>query len=121
MALETLENVSSIGVFKIFPDRSQETGRSWLEMKKEYFVVIDNIANSIAFKIQNGPIKEHGVNGCQIDTIIEAAKLILEGLNSNFPCRDNAIAITKLDEALMWRQKRTDDRIKRSVEGTNQA
>lgn len=38
-------------------------------------------------------------------------------LNSKFPCRENAIAITKLDEALLWLNKRTNDRIKRNVEG----
>lgn len=38
-------------------------------------------------------------------------------LNSKFPCIENAIAITKLDEALLWLNKRTNDRIKRNVEG----
>ena len=38
-------------------------------------------------------------------------------LNTKFPCRENAIAITKLDEALLWLNKRTNDRIKRNVEG----
>jgi hypothetical protein len=34
------------------------------------------------------------------------------------PCRENAIVITKLEEALMWLNKRTQDRIDREVEGT---
>ena len=38
-------------------------------------------------------------------------------LQGKFPCRENAIAITKLDEALLWLNKRTSDRIKRGVEG----
>lgn len=33
-------------------------------------------------------------------------------------CRENAIVITKLEEALMWLDKRTNDRKKRGVEGT---
>lgn len=33
-------------------------------------------------------------------------------------CRENAIVITKLEEALMWLEKRTSDRKKRGVEGT---
>ncbi len=33
-------------------------------------------------------------------------------------CRENAIVITKLEEALMWLNKRTADRMKRGVEGT---
>ncbi len=38
-------------------------------------------------------------------------------LQSKFPCRENALVITKLEESLMWLEKRTFDRVKRSVEG----
>lgn len=38
-------------------------------------------------------------------------------LQSKFPCRENAIVITKLDEALLWLEKRTRDRVERGVEG----
>lgn len=41
-------------------------------------------------------------------------------LNSKFPCRENSIVITHLDTALLWLNKRTNDRKKRNVEGTNQ-
>ena len=38
----------------------------------------------------------------------------------DFACRENSIAITKLEEALLWLNKRTQDRIARNVEGTSQ-
>lgn len=38
-------------------------------------------------------------------------------LQGKFPCRENAIVITKLEECLMWLNKRTSDRKARSVEG----
>ena len=38
-------------------------------------------------------------------------------LQDKFPCRENALVITKLEESLMWLLKRTEDRIKRNVEG----
>lgn len=38
-------------------------------------------------------------------------------LQTKFPCRENAIVITKLEECLMWLNKRTSDRQKRGVEG----
>ncbi len=41
----------------------------------------------------------------------------MQYLQSKFPCRENAIVITKLEESLMWLNKRTQDRIKRGVEG----
>jgi hypothetical protein len=34
------------------------------------------------------------------------------------PCRENALAKTRCEEALMWLIKRTADRIQRGVEGT---
>jgi hypothetical protein len=36
-----------------------------------------------------------------------------------FRCRENSIAITKLEEALLWLGKRTADRKARNVEGTH--
>jgi len=120
MALETLKGVEEIGGFKVVRVKPKEM--SWDDFDKtrdEYPINITEIMNCISFKIQNGPIKEVGVNGCQVDTVIEAARLILEGFNKNYPCRENAVAITKLDEALMWLEKRTKDRVKRGVEGVN--
>jgi len=38
-------------------------------------------------------------------------------LQQKFPCHENAIVITKLEESLMWLNKRTSDRKKRLVEG----
>lgn len=135
MALETLKGVTEIGGFKVvvmdelrekFPEKFNESGAmdyKWFEadIRPHNFIYVRRDVNSIAFTIQNGPIKEVGVNGCQVDTLIEAAKLIIEGLNKNFPCRENAMVITKLDEALMWSNKRKSDREKRGVEGLNKA
>ena len=135
MALETLKGVEEIGGFKVvimdelrekFPDKFNESGAmdyKWFEkdIRPYSFVFVRNDVNSIAFTIQNGPVKENGVNGCQVDTIIEASKTIIEGLNKNFPCRENSMVITKLDEALMWLNKRKQDRVKRDVEGQSKA
>ena len=73
----------------------------------------------VTFQIQDGPIKEVGVNGCQIDHVILWTKKWLEQVNDKFPCRENSIAITKLDESLLWLLKRTLDREARKVEGLN--
>ncbi len=121
MALETLQGIKEIGGFKIV--RKKPDDMTWDEFDKirdKYTINITERMNTISFKIQNGPIKEVGVNGCQVDTLIEAAKIIIESLNKNFPCRENAIVITKLEEALLWSMKRKLDREKRNVEGTNQ-
>ena len=41
----------------------------------------------------------------------------MEYLQGKFPCRENALVITKLQESLMWLNKRTEDRKSRNVEG----
>jgi len=56
-------------------------------------------------------------DGTTNEDIIEVLLDRLNFLQSKFPCRENAIAITKLDEALLWLNKRTADRVKRNVEG----
>lgn len=38
-------------------------------------------------------------------------------LQGKFPCKENACAITHMEESLMWLEKRTRDLIKRNVEG----
>lgn len=73
-------------------------------------------------QLQDGPIGKNGVNGCQIDDVILFCRdKVLEFNSAKFSCRENAMAITKLDEALMWLQRRTQNREARQVEGTNQA
>jgi hypothetical protein len=39
--------------------------------------------------------------------------------SGKFACRENAIALTHLEEAMMWLNKRTENRLARGVEGTH--
>jgi len=41
----------------------------------------------------------------------------MQSMQAKFPCRENAIVTTKLEESLMWLEKRTADRKVRGVEG----
>lgn len=67
---------------------------------------------------QEGPIKECGVNGvCNEDLIAMVICRLEHFQKSEFSCRENALAITKLEEALMWLRKRTIGRENRNVEG----
>ena len=59
-------------------------------------------------------------DGTTNEEVLEVLIDRLSYLQSKFPCRENAIVITKLEESLMWLNKRTADRIKRNVEGKNE-
>ena len=59
-------------------------------------------------------------NGAFVEDIIDIARdRIQHYQNSHFKCRENAIAITKLEEAMQWLNWRTADREARGVEGTH--
>lgn len=69
---------------------------------------------------QEGPIKECGVNGVSNEDLLVMVIRRLQGFQeSEFKCRENACAITKLEEALLWLRKRTMGRENRGVEGTH--
>ncbi len=60
-------------------------------------------------------------DGTTNEELLEVLINRMQHLQSKFPCRENAIVTTKLEESLMWLNKRTQDRIKRNVEGKHLA
>lgn len=76
--------------------------------------------NGVYILFQNGPIKEADVNGVTEQSLLA---IVIDRLQSfqkgPFACRENALAVTKLEEAMHWLGARTRDRIARGVEGTN--
>lgn len=78
----------------------------------------NEIAQTAFVNFQNGTIPSNGVNGCTMEDLIAICIDRLQCFqNGDYPCRENAIAKTKLEEALMWLNKRTQDRQDRGVEG----
>lgn len=55
--------------------------------------------------------------GTTLEEMLRVSITRLNDLNSRFSCRENSIAITKMQEALMWLNERTKNRIARGVEG----
>lgn len=69
---------------------------------------------------QNGPVKEFGVNGCFMEDLLAICIDRLRSFQAGpFACRENALALTKLEEAMHWLNHRTADRQARGVEGVN--
>lgn len=79
---------------------------------------VNTLNHLISF--QNGPIKEVGVNGVTHEALLAILIDRMRGFQAGqFACRENAIVLTHLEEALMWLKKRTEERIRRGVEGTH--
>ncbi len=78
--------------------------------------------NALDIHFQEGPIKEAGVNGITQEALLAITIDRLRSFQSGpYSCRENAIALTHCEDALMWLQRRTVARIKRGVEGTHAA
>lgn len=81
----------------------------------------------IAVTWQSGPLgrgqERKEPNGAFVEGVIAAALQRLEfyqtASGGKFKCRENALAITKLEEALHWLDHRTKAREARQVEGTH--
>lgn len=96
-----------------------------MPIEVQEFVTIQNekdvlgVPPIVFFQIQSDPIKEVGVNGLQVTDMLLFCKLVYEELDRRFPCKENSKTIDKIEEALMWQDKRTKDRTQRGVEGEN--
>lgn len=105
------------------------THQEWVEPEKEggeptklpaghfYDVLAGENLTSINF--QNGPVKEHGVNGATSEALLAILIHRTKVLDGNFPCDENKRAITYMENALALFEQRTKDRQKRGVEGFN--
>lgn len=68
-------------------------------------------------KFQDGPVI-FGINGLSDESLLAIVLDRLRGFQSGeYSCRENAIALTKLEEALHWLQHRTRDRQRRGARG----
>lgn len=87
----------------------------------DYLIKISD-TGYVNIPFQKGPRKEdtsiHGV----IDTdLLEIVRDRLKCFQSGeFATRENACALTHIEEALMWMNRRVEDRIERNVLGTNE-
>jgi hypothetical protein len=134
MALETLKGFRELDGFKVaVMDELREqhpemfdpvSGQmDYVKFEKDfrpkYPVQIRHDKNSISFTIQNGPVGEAGVNGCQVTTLIAAALEIIKGLNAKFPCRENLETLDYLQKAITSQEERKKERTNRHVEGSS--
>ena len=89
----------------------------------------ETTALGITIYWQDGPLGRDGdrqePNGAFVEGVIAAAIDRLQwyqtASDGKFQCRENALAITKLEEALHWLDHRTAAREARQVEGTHEA
>lgn len=85
-------------------------------------ILRDGVLESLTdVKFQYGPVKEAGINGVQNEDLINMVLTRLRHFNAgDWSCRENTMAIEKLEEALLWLRKRNLRRVMNGTEGTSQ-
>jgi hypothetical protein len=84
----------------------------------KYEIRVANTSTTLTF--QKGPIGKVGVNGLTHEVLLAVLIDRLKGFQTGeFACRENALALTKLEEAVHWLNSRTRERLARGVEGTH--
>lgn len=84
--------------------------------------VISTVTPVVGFiQFQNGARKlPESIQGVLDTDLLEIVRHRLQCFNKGeFATRENAIALTHIEEALLWMNKRVEDRIERGVLGTN--
>lgn len=74
---------------------------------------------TISITLQDGPVKQSGINGMQVDQLVEFTGYLVQSLNDAYPCDENQDALNALKDCLDAFKARTKNRKKRNVEGTN--
>lgn len=82
-------------------------------------------ARGVQINWQDGPLANSDgtrkePNGAFVEEVIQiAVDRINFYNNSKFRCRENSLAVTKLEEALQWLNSRTSRRESQGIEGTH--
>ena len=85
-----------------------------------YIVKHDSNEVLTTIQFQKGPrLDENSVHGVIDTDLLEIVRDRLKGFQSGeYSSRENACALTHIEEALMWMNRRVEDRIERNVLGT---
>src|SRR5690349_16250259 len=79
-------------------------------------------AKGLRIEFQKGPLKETGnaPNGLSNEVLLAIVEDRLKCFQAGeFSCRENALALTHIQDAMHWLHHRTHERMQRGVEGTN--
>jgi hypothetical protein len=90
----------------------------------EYQVVFGDLESGkegVLLNFQNGGRNiEDSIHGLTGEDLLEICRHRLQCFQtSEYTCRENAVALTHIEEALMWLNKRVEDRLERNVLGIN--
>lgn len=120
LRIEVIDEPSQGGACHVYRIRGMDfdghPGRHYV-MRSE-----DSANDETVILFQDGPIAAdgNGINGVTHEALIAILIDRLQGFQAGqYACRENALALTKLEEAAHWLAHRTRARMARGVEGTH--
>lgn len=106
---------------RVFPEGDPNQGGAVPTYRLGIGIPGQEFRSSIMLRFQTGdPLKEpNGLTNASLLAVI--ADRLSEFQKGPFSCRENAIALTHIETALLWLKKRTEDRVIRDVRGEQKA
>ena len=116
-----MENKTQAGLGRAITAEKNEY--ALLQFKRDYSTPDDKEGTQkfqkiVFYKLNSDDSYE---NGTTLEEMLRVSIERLQDLNGRFPCRENSVAITKMEEALHWLDHRTEDRKTRGVLGKHQS
>jgi len=112
--LSTIQKQNNLN--EIYRWRERGPGGAW----HRYLVRQKDTGGGVVLIFQEGPRSEPGSSHGLLD--VDLLEIVRDRLKcfqaGDYSCRENACALTHIEEALMWLNKRVEDRAERNVLGT---
>jgi len=120
--LSTIQKRENLNYILVMDDKGNGGANHAYEILKREWDK-DHGGNEILLKIQfqNGARKlDDSIHGVLDSDLLEIVRHRLQCFQQgDFATRENALALAHIEEALMWMNRRVEDRIERNVLGTN--
>lgn len=117
LRVEALDELGPGGANHLYAITGFDTGKNESIAESDY-----SPFNGTLIAFQKGPLKEAGdVNGITAESLLAIVADRLRSFQAGpFSCRENSLALTKVEEAMHWLNHQTLDRMARGVLGTNE-
>ena len=119
ISIDVIDEPGSGGASHLYMVGGFDTGTNGSDPFKERH---GQSARHTTILFQNGPIPENGTNGITHEVLLAIVADRLRSFQAGpYKCKENACALTHIEEAQHWLQQRTIARMRRGVEGTHAA
>lgn len=122
MKLSTIQKRENLNQIHMGDEKGNGGAHYVYNIYKHYDIdLVPASEHLLEIKFQNGARKlDNSIHGVLDTDLLEIVRHRLQCFQQGeFATRENALALTHIEEALMWMNRRVEERIERGVLGTN--